>query len=76
MAASIVYGGSLDKENLLVLCNFSSTSALQNLRVPKVNICRIIEPTILLDPPLDAQIMTEEIFGPLLPIITVKSTHR
>ncbi|XP_027918214.1 aldehyde dehydrogenase family 3 member F1 [Vigna unguiculata] len=30
-----------------------------------------IEPTILLDPPLDSQIMTEEIFGPLLPIITL-----
>ncbi|KAK4262109.1 hypothetical protein QN277_027710 [Acacia crassicarpa] len=30
-----------------------------------------IEPTILLDPPLNSQIMTEEIFGPLLPIITV-----
>ncbi|XP_028774621.1 aldehyde dehydrogenase family 3 member F1 [Neltuma alba] len=30
-----------------------------------------IEPTILLDPPLDARIMTEEIFGPLLPIITM-----
>ncbi|CAI9106440.1 OLC1v1005595C2 [Oldenlandia corymbosa var. corymbosa] len=31
-----------------------------------------VEPTILLDPPLDATIMTEEIFGPLLPIITVE----
>ncbi|KAI7739406.1 hypothetical protein M8C21_010749 [Ambrosia artemisiifolia] len=31
----------------------------------------IFEPTILLDPPLDAEIMNEEIFGPLLPIITV-----
>ncbi|KAJ0077780.1 hypothetical protein Patl1_36623 [Pistacia atlantica] len=31
-----------------------------------------IEPTILLDPPLDSEIMTEEIFGPLLPIITVR----
>ncbi|KAL3525325.1 hypothetical protein ACH5RR_013697 [Cinchona calisaya] len=31
----------------------------------------MIEPTILLDPPLDADIMTEEIFGPLLPIITL-----
>ncbi|XP_023750826.1 aldehyde dehydrogenase family 3 member F1 [Lactuca sativa] len=31
----------------------------------------IIEPTILLDPPLDAEIMNEEIFGPLLPIITL-----
>ncbi|GFQ03941.1 aldehyde dehydrogenase family 3 member f1 [Phtheirospermum japonicum] len=47
VAASIVYGGSVDPENL------------------------VIEPTILMDPPLDAQIMTEEIFGPLLPIITL-----
>ncbi|KAJ0841404.1 putative aldehyde dehydrogenase (NAD(+)) [Helianthus annuus] len=31
-----------------------------------------IEPTILLDPPLDSLIMTEEIFGPLLPIITLE----
>ncbi|KAJ1704735.1 hypothetical protein LUZ63_004514 [Rhynchospora breviuscula] len=31
-----------------------------------------IEPTILLNPPLDKEIMTEEIFGPLLPIITLK----
>ncbi|KAF5463049.1 hypothetical protein F2P56_018998 [Juglans regia] len=30
-----------------------------------------IEPTILLNPPLEAEIMTEEIFGPLLPIITI-----
>lgn len=35
---------------------------------------RIIEPTILLDPPLDAEIMQEEIFGPLLPIITVRNS--
>ncbi|KAK6150588.1 hypothetical protein DH2020_015520 [Rehmannia glutinosa] len=47
VAASIVYGGSVDQDNLM------------------------IEPTILLDPPLDAQIMTEEIFGPLLPIVTL-----
>ncbi|CAH1437971.1 unnamed protein product [Lactuca virosa] len=32
-----------------------------------------IEPTILLDPPLDSAIMTEEIFGPLLPIITLEN---
>ncbi|AQK73130.1 Aldehyde dehydrogenase family 3 member F1 [Zea mays] len=31
-----------------------------------------MEPTLLLNPPLDSDIMTEEIFGPLLPIITVK----
>ncbi|KAH1067163.1 hypothetical protein J1N35_032150 [Gossypium stocksii] len=30
-----------------------------------------IEPTILVDPPLESAMMTEEIFGPLLPIITL-----
>lgn len=35
------------------------------------NMCRFIEPTILVDPPLDAAIMVDEVFGPLLPIITV-----
>ncbi|EPS59682.1 aldehyde dehydrogenase, partial [Genlisea aurea] len=30
-----------------------------------------VEPTILIDPPLKASIMTDEIFGPLLPLITV-----
>ncbi|XP_060197425.1 aldehyde dehydrogenase family 3 member F1-like isoform X2 [Lycium barbarum] len=30
-----------------------------------------IEPTLLLDPPVQAAIMTEEIFGPLLPILTM-----
>lgn len=48
VAASVVYGGSVNVESLL------------------------IEPTILLDPPLDSEIMREEIFGPLLPIITLK----
>ncbi|KAK6646103.1 hypothetical protein PHAVU_L009143 [Phaseolus vulgaris] len=31
-----------------------------------------IEPTILLNPPLDSPIMADEIFGPVLPIITVE----
>ncbi|PON59045.1 Aldehyde dehydrogenase NAD(P)-dependent [Parasponia andersonii] len=31
-----------------------------------------IEPTILVDPPPESAIMTEEIFGPLLPIITLE----
>lgn len=34
-----------------------------------------IEPTILIDPPLDSTIMTEEIFGPILPIITLQKTE-
>ncbi|KZV52240.1 hypothetical protein F511_41247 [Dorcoceras hygrometricum] len=45
---SIVHGGKLDEDNLL------------------------IEPTLLVDPPLKAGIMVEEIFGPLLPIITLE----
>lgn len=48
IAASIVYGGRMDEENLF------------------------IEPTILVDPPVESEIMTEEIFGPLLPIITLE----
>ncbi|KAM0945566.1 putative aldehyde dehydrogenase (NAD(P)(+)) [Dioscorea sansibarensis] len=32
----------------------------------------VVEPTILVNPPLESLLMTEEIFGPLLPIITVK----
>ncbi|KAK1397621.1 Aldedh domain-containing protein [Heracleum sosnowskyi] len=51
VAASIVYGGSLDEENLF------------------------IEPTIVLDPRVDAAIMEEEIFGPFLPIITLDDIH-
>jgi aldehyde dehydrogenase (NAD+) len=34
---------------------------------------RFIEPTIIVDPDLDAPIMQEEIFGPLLPIVAVDS---
>lgn len=34
-----------------------------------------IAPTILLDVPRDSQIMNEEIFGPLLPIITVEKVE-
>uniref|UniRef100_A0A7C9CL25 Aldehyde dehydrogenase n=1 Tax=Opuntia streptacantha TaxID=393608 RepID=A0A7C9CL25_OPUST len=35
-----------------------------------------IEPTILLDPPIDAAIMKDEIFGPLLPIITLENIEQ
>jgi aldehyde dehydrogenase (NAD+) len=36
---------------------------------------RFVEPTIVLDPPVDSALMTEEIFGPLLPVITVDEMH-
>lgn len=32
-----------------------------------------IEPTVVVDPPADEPLMTEEIFGPILPVITVNS---
>jgi hypothetical protein len=35
--------------------------------------CRKIAPTVLLDVPLDTPLMTGEIFGPYLPIITVSN---
>ncbi|KAF2935133.1 hypothetical protein DAI22_04g210900 [Oryza sativa Japonica Group] len=45
-----------------------AASVLHGGTLDAKNLC--IEPTILLNPPLDSAIMTEEIFGPLLPIIT------
>jgi aldehyde dehydrogenase (NAD+) len=33
---------------------------------------RYLSPTIVLDPDLDSPLMTEEIFGPILPVITVE----
>ncbi|WP_328349892.1 aldehyde dehydrogenase family protein [Mycobacterium sp. NBC_00419] len=34
-----------------------------------------IEPTVVLDPPQDDPVMSDEIFGPILPILTVDSTE-
>ncbi len=34
---------------------------------------RYVEPTVIVDPDLDSGIMTEEIFGPVLPVITIES---
>jgi aldehyde dehydrogenase (NAD+) len=36
---------------------------------------RFVEPTIVLDPSPDSELMTEEIFGPVLPVITVDEMH-
>ncbi|MEO0493638.1 MAG: aldehyde dehydrogenase family protein [Actinomycetota bacterium] len=32
-----------------------------------------VEPTVIVDPDLDSPVMTEEIFGPILPVVTVES---
>lgn len=34
---------------------------------------KYIAPTIVVDPALDSQVMTEEIFGPILPILTIEN---
>ncbi|MDO6692291.1 aldehyde dehydrogenase family protein [Aliiglaciecola sp. 3_MG-2023] len=34
------------------------------------------EPTLVLNPPLDSDLMQQEIFGPILPIITLDSMHQ
>jgi aldehyde dehydrogenase (NAD+) len=33
---------------------------------------RFITPTIVLNPPMTSSLMTEEVFGPVLPLITVR----
>ena len=35
---------------------------------------RHMQPTVVIDPPLDGRLMREEIFGPVLPVITTGST--
>ncbi len=35
---------------------------------------RYVEPTVVVDPNVDSDLMNEEIFGPVLPIVTVEST--
>jgi aldehyde dehydrogenase (NAD+) len=37
---------------------------------------RYVEPTIVLDPAPDSALMQEEIFGPVLPVITVDEMHQ
>jgi coniferyl-aldehyde dehydrogenase len=36
---------------------------------------RLFPPTVVLDPPLDGQLMRDEIFGPILPVIRVGTTE-
>ncbi|MED6188958.1 Aldehyde dehydrogenase 3 member F1 [Stylosanthes scabra] len=64
----------VSKQNFTRLCNLLkdplvAASIVHGGSVEEKHL--LIEPTILLDPPLYADIMTEEIFGPFLPIITV-----
>jgi aldehyde dehydrogenase (NAD+) len=38
-------------------------------------VARFVEPTVIVDPDLDSPLMTEEVFGPILPVVTVESTE-
>jgi aldehyde dehydrogenase (NAD+) len=35
---------------------------------------RFVEPTVIVDPDPDSPLMTDEIFGPILPVLTIEST--
>ncbi|XP_050223900.1 aldehyde dehydrogenase family 3 member F1-like [Mercurialis annua] len=64
----------VNKSNLFRLKHLLSDLAVQKSIVYGGSVDEentFIEPTILLDPPLESAIMTDEIFGPLLPIITL-----
>lgn len=37
---------------------------------------KVFAPTLVIDPPLDGALMREEIFGPILPIITIESLRQ
>lgn len=78
------YGDEVDKlQNICRIVNRHHFDRVRNLlKDPSVSASIVyggsvdfknlmMEPTILVDPPLDSEIMMEEIFGPLLPIITL-----
>jgi aldehyde dehydrogenase (NAD+) len=56
---------------------FAKLLAGQNVRVGgQVDVAkRYVAPTVVLDPPHDSELMREEIFGPVLPVITVDEMH-
>ncbi|KAI9195086.1 hypothetical protein LWI28_011458 [Acer negundo] len=65
----------INKQNLFKLKNLLSDPMVKDTIVYGGSVDEdnlFMEPTILVDPPLEAEIMTEEIFGPVLPIISLK----
>ncbi len=53
-----------------LLADHGGTVAIGGAAEPEA---RYIEPTVIVDPNLSSPLMTEEIFGPILPVITVES---
>ncbi|PKI42513.1 hypothetical protein CRG98_037102 [Punica granatum] len=60
----------LDDPN--VRASIVHTKKSQEVPHSRISCYGYIEPTILVDPPLESMIMEDEIFGPLLPIITLQ----
>lgn len=67
------FGQIVDERNLQRLTDLIADAVARGARVAlggKVRDGRRIEPTILIDVPRDAAIMQEEIFGPIMPVLT------
>lgn len=67
------YGQIVNPRNLQRLTGLIDDAVSRGARIAlggKVLASRRIEPTVLIDVPRDAAIMQEEIFGPILPVLT------
>jgi aldehyde dehydrogenase (NAD+) len=63
----------VDEHNMNRILSYIDDARARGARILRggrraTRVADMIEPTIILDPPLDAQVMTEEIFGPVLPV--------
>jgi coniferyl-aldehyde dehydrogenase len=52
----------------------AGATVLRHRDTPRGNV-RHFPPTVVLDPPLDGRLMTDEIFGPVLPVVRVESVE-
>ncbi|KAJ8764355.1 hypothetical protein K2173_006095 [Erythroxylum novogranatense] len=67
--SKIINKSNFDRLHSLLTHPLVNASIVHGGSVDEYNM--FIEPTILLNPPLDSELMTEEIFGPLLPVVTL-----
>ena len=86
--ANLTVGGAVDPAAATPIIDQQNTdrvmSLIEDARTRGARVVRggrlvagqphLIEPTVILDAPLDSRVMTEEIFGPVLPIQTFEDT--
>ena len=66
------YGRIINTENLIRLKNIIKDQVIEF--GGKINMDKLyIEPTIIVDPRIESEIMNEEIFGPILPILSYEN---